>query len=129
MINMNTLPQEWLYLLALLNFVLCSAIAWACVCRIAVMSAGTTLKSYRAAYAVLLVCASASGLAPILWREWPGPGQLAMSIAALYVIALGVRNWRGGPPDYARSGPVPLDFGSSTEGAADSFDDKPHHHH
>jgi hypothetical protein len=109
MSDMNTWPQDWLYLLALVNFALCSAIGWACICRIAVMSADTTRKTYRAAYAVVLVCASASGLAPILWREWPGPGQLAMSVAVLAVLALGVSSWRHGPPTYARSAPAPLD--------------------
>ena len=109
MIDMQTVPQEILMLMALTNFAVCSAVGWACVCRFSVMSESSTKVDFRLGYTLLFSAATASGLGPWLWGEWPGPGQIAMSLAALFVIGRGLRNWRAGPPDYARSGPVPLE--------------------
>lgn len=66
------------------------------------MSAHTTRLRFRLGYAVLMVAATSSGFSPWLWGEWPGPGQISMTVAAAYVIGWGARNWRNGPPDYAR---------------------------
>lgn len=87
--------------LAWLNFVLCSIICWSCVCRIALMSRTSTRRRFRAGYSLLLVAASSSGASPILWGELPGPGQIGMAIAILYVIGAGYGSWRDGVPDYA----------------------------
>lgn len=102
MIDMLGLSYETLIGLALINFALCTGIGWACVCRISSMSRETTKARFRAGYAVLMVAATASGLSPLLWREWPGPGQIAMAVAALYVLGWGAQNWRTGPPSYAK---------------------------
>lgn len=102
MIDMQTLPFTALVAMAWVNFVLCAAIGWACLCRVAMMSAATTRARFRAGYTLLMVAATCSGLSPVLWNEWPGPGQIMMGLAAAYVIGWGPQNWRSGTPDYAR---------------------------
>lgn len=101
MIDMQTGPDWLLWMLAAANFGLCSMIAWSCVCRIALMSAETTRVRFRAGYSIMLVAASSSGCSPVLWGEWPGPGQISMALAVLYVMGVGYGYWRDGPPDYA----------------------------
>lgn len=111
MIDMNALSYGWLLFLAVVNFLLCSLIGWSAFCRMRRMSKETTKLVWRLRYVVLQVAASASGLGPWLWREWPGPGQVAMALAALFVVGLTAKGWRSGPPDYA-SRPAPLDEAS-----------------
>jgi hypothetical protein len=108
MIDMFMLPIEWRQFLAVLNFALCSAIGYSCVCRFAIMSAATAAASWRLRYVIVMVAATTSGLSPWLWGEWPGPGQITMAVACLYVIGLTAKGWREGVPDYA-SKPMPLD--------------------
>lgn len=103
MVNMETMSVVWLAWLAWVNFAICSAIGWACLCRVAMMSADSTLVRVRMGYTLLLVAAACSGLSPVLWNEWPGPGQITMALSALYVIGGGAQNWRAGPPPYART--------------------------
>jgi hypothetical protein len=102
MIDMATLGVVPLAAMAWLNFAICGAIGWACVCRVAMMTARTTKLRFRVGYTAMMVASSASGLSPVLWGEWPGPGQISMGLAALYVIGWGASNWRGGLPSYAR---------------------------
>lgn len=51
--------------------------------------------------ALMLVAATSSGLSPLLWGELPGPGQIGMALAILYVLGAGYGSWRHGVPDYA----------------------------
>lgn len=83
------------------NLVLCVLIVWSCVCRITLMDARTTLQHFRLGYAALLVAATSSGLSPLLWGELPGPGQIGMAMAILFMLGAGYGNWRHGVPDYA----------------------------
>jgi hypothetical protein len=106
MMNMLELSYETLVTLALVNFALCTAIGWSCVCRFSSMSKATTKARFRGGYTMLMVAATVSGLSPLLWREWPGPGQIAMAFAALYVLGWGAKGWRFGPPPYARKEPL-----------------------
>lgn len=108
MIDVFMLPLGVRQALALANFLLCSAIGYSCVCRFAIMSAQTVTASWRLRYVIVMVAATCSGLSPWLWGEWPGPGQIAMAVACLYVIGITARGWRDGPPSYA-SKPMPLD--------------------
>ena len=102
-------------LVALANFFVCSAIGWACLCRISVTSSDTTRTLTRWSYAGLFVAATASGFGP-LKDYWPGVPTLAMSVAVLLLLLDGVPQWRHGvPPD------VRTDL--------DHFDSKPHAHH
>lgn len=103
MIDMSLASLEARVALAFVNFALCTAIGWSCLCRIASMSRETTCCHYRAVYVLLVVAASASGFAPVLFREWPGPGQIVLALACLSYLAASSRRWRGGPPDYART--------------------------
>lgn len=100
-IDIVSWPTPAQAVLALLNLVLCAVIAWSCVCRITLMDARTTLAHFRAGYALLLVAATSSGLSPLLWGELPGPGQIGMALAILYVLGAGYGSWRHGVPDYA----------------------------
>lgn len=106
--DMMLWPQGLLYALAVLNFALCSAIGWACVCRFSSMSHGTTRMRFRAGYTLLFMAASVSGFSWLV-GEWPGPGQIAMAVAWIALLGVNAGNWRGGPPDYARSDRAPLD--------------------
>ena len=97
------------HVLALINLVLCAGIAWCCVCRIQRMSARSTRKLVRAAVAVLMGGAAASGFSPILFSEWPGPGHLVLSGGMLFLLVVSAREWRDGLPSYARSDMAPLE--------------------
>lgn len=105
MLDMPTTAQA---ALALVNFGLCGVIAWSCVCRITLMDESTTRVRFRLGYALLMVAAVSSGCSPVLWDEMPGPGQVGMAIAILYVLGAGYGAWRRGVPDYA-SKPMDLD--------------------
>lgn len=102
MIDMQQLSFVWLAAMAWLNFAVCAAIGWACLCRVAMMSKQTTRIRFRLGYTLAMVASVCSGLSPVLWGEWPGPGQISMGIAAAYVVGWGAQNWRYGPPSYAR---------------------------
>lgn len=96
------------YLLALANFAVCSGIAWCCVCRFAVMTSKSTRWDVRVNFAVLFVAASASGLAPVFFHEFPGGTQLFLAFGILAVLVSGAREWRTGLPEYARTAPAQL---------------------
>jgi hypothetical protein len=102
---MYTWDDQWLYTLAAINFVACCGIGWSCVCRFAVMSKRTTPWTWRLRYITVLVASSASGFSWV-WGEWPGPGQILMAMACLYVLGLTAKGWRVSPPLYAQSHPV-----------------------
>lgn len=85
----------------LTNFGVCMAIAWSCVCRIALMDARTTRTRFRLGYAMLLTAAVSSGLSSVLWAEVPGPGQTGIGVALLYLLGIGRGNWNKQVPDYA----------------------------
>ena len=103
MIDMSVATFETRVVLALVNLAICTGIGWSCLCRFAAMSRDTTCCHYRALYVFVFVAASASGFAPWLFREWPGPGQIVLAFASLAYLAASARRWRGGPPDYARN--------------------------
>jgi hypothetical protein len=65
------------------------------------MDTRTTRTRFRLGYALLLVAATSSGCSPVLWGEPPGPGQIGMALAILYVVGAGYGSWRRGVPDYA----------------------------
>ena len=102
MIDIDTLPSIAQLALAWLNSLLCAVVAWSCVCRIRLMDERTTRTRFRVGYSLLLACAASSGGSPVLWGELPGPGQISMALAVLYVIGVGSGAWRRGVPDYAR---------------------------
>lgn len=97
------------HLLAILNFMLCSLIGWSCICRWVQMTAKATRRDVRGAFAVLFAGATASGFSPIFWHEWPGWGDVSLALGVVLVLIVGAREWRTGQPEYAKSGPAPLD--------------------
>jgi hypothetical protein len=103
---MHTWPAEALLALAIVNFLLCSVIAWSCLCRFSVMTREHTSATWRLRYIIMLVAASASGIS-FLWGEWQGPARLCMAVGCLFVLGLTARGWRQGTPQYARR-PQPL---------------------
>lgn len=116
MIDMSTASPELRYVLAALNALVDLAISYSCWCRIAKMSRDTTLKRFRLNYSLLTAAAFASALSPLFFGEWPGPALLLLSIAVLAFLGVGYRNWSEGPPEYARSSPVPLDEAAALKG-------------
>lgn len=88
-----------LHLMALANFALCGTAAVICLCRLVAMNPNTTSR-FIFRYALLLTAASASGIQPTLFGEWPGWADLLMTTALLVFLATSSRAWRGGPPVY-----------------------------
>lgn len=101
MIDLLTFPTIAQTAMAWINLLLCALIAWSCVCRITLMDQRTIRVRFRAGYALLLVASTSSGCSPVLWGELPGPGQIGMALAILYVLGAGYGAWRQGVPDYA----------------------------
>ena len=78
---MVVIPKE-LLLLAAANLVVCTAIGWACICRLNSNRSRSHLL-YRAKYCALMVGATASGLSPILFSEWPTWPDVTMAMSVL----------------------------------------------
>lgn len=109
MMDLQTVAYEHRLLLVAINWLLCSVVGMACVCRIAKMTKPVTRKRFRAAYVGLLLAATMSGYSWLFFGEWPGPGQIALAAALIVLLGFNAGNWAHGTPDYARSGPAPLD--------------------
>lgn len=90
--------QVWV---AVVNFLLCMALGYACACRLALMTAETTSKIFRAKYALLFAAASASGFGPV-FTQWPTVTQCFLEVAILVHLGGGMRAWSQGIPAYAR---------------------------
>jgi hypothetical protein len=95
--------------MALVNFLLCSGIGWACLCRVSVMTESTTRWSTRGAYALMIGAATFSGLSPWFVRDWPGWAEILMSAAVLTHLLSTKRGWQDGVPEYAKSDDAPFD--------------------
>lgn len=95
--------------LAAANFVLCSAIGLVSGCRLSQMSMQTTRAWFRLKYAALFTLATASGFSWWLFGVSLGWWQVAPAGVVLACLLTRAPLWRAGIPDYARSGPVPLD--------------------
>lgn len=96
-----------------INILFSVAIAWICVCRVALMARETTRTSFRLLYALMIVAAVASGSSPWLFSEAPGPGAALMSAALLAQLCSSFRVWRDGVPPPARTQPGELTGGST----------------
>lgn len=95
-----------LYALALANLIGCGVSAWACLCRLTVMSAETVRTGVRLQYVVIFTGALSSGFAPLLWHEWPGWSQTLLGVVTGLALVVEMRKWRYGPPDDVRRGPT-----------------------
>lgn len=94
-----------LLLLTAINFGLCTALGWTCLCRLNLMSLSTR-RSFRAKYSVLLAAATLSGYGWLIGL-WPNLGQVVLTAAFVYVLAAGSSAWRSGPPSYAQTSAQP----------------------
>jgi hypothetical protein len=114
-IDLHLLAYDWRLALVVVNWLLCSMVGWACLCRFSAMSRRTTRRRFRVAYVCVFMAATLSGFSWLWFGEWPGPGQISMAAAWLALLGVNAGNWANGPPDYAKSAPG-------------AFDDLPHHH-
>ncbi len=79
-------------LLAVTNWLICMAVAWACICRLNSDICKRRLL-LRARYTLLLTGALASGLQPALWGEWPGIGDILFALTVLGSLLLNIQRW------------------------------------
>ncbi|MGL5785142.1 MAG: hypothetical protein ACRCYZ_06815 [Alphaproteobacteria bacterium] len=99
MLALLNVSEPALVAAAVINLVLCGAIAWASACRVAKTSRRTTRGTYRALYAASGACAFMAA-----W-SWPWVGPLwHLGLLGCYVWAftLGSVAWQRGPPPEAR---------------------------
>lgn len=79
-------------LLAVANLVICTGIAWACICRLN-SEISRRFRLARARYTLLLTGALASGLQPLLWGAWPTVGAVLFAGCVLAGLAINVVRW------------------------------------
>jgi len=78
----------------LINFAVCSAIGWACICRLN-DSISKDYKRARMRYTLLLAGATASGCAPVLFGAMAGVGHALFAGTVLIGILINVPRWKG----------------------------------
>ena len=81
-------------LLALANFLICTGIAWACICRLN-SEISRRFKLARARYTLLLAGSMACGLQPVLWGSWPDWATVFFAGCVLAGLAINVVRWYG----------------------------------
>lgn len=79
-------------LLAVFNLALCTAIVWACICRLNTQLC-KRLYAPRARYTLLLAGAVASGLQPVLFAGQPNWGTVIFSACVLAGLVINVARW------------------------------------
>lgn len=94
------------HLFAALNFLLCMAIGWICVCRLRLTS-DETLMGPRLKYSLYGAAALVHGLSPMA-GEWPGWTGLALTGSLLIGLLTSWSRWRHAVPDELQSSPAPL---------------------
>lgn len=109
MLDLQTMSHDARMIFVAANWVLCSMVGWACVCRFAAMSKSTTRSRFRFGYVMVFIAATMSGFSWLWFGEWPGPGQIAMAASWISLMGVNAGNWRDGPPVYARSDAAPFD--------------------
>lgn len=114
MIDFGLVEFEQL-LKAVINFGVCTALWFACYCRLNLMSGDTTLRSFRFKYVFLLVFVALSGLGPFIPGEWPTWSRIALTLAFWFTLHGASRAWKRGVPIYARSDSTLSDFASLDE--------------
>lgn len=86
-----------LEVLAFSNLAINSLLGWACVCRLNISHSGV-LASVRIKYTLLFTGATANGMQPWLFDQWPGEPQVFFSFVVLLSVLVGTKRWRKGPP-------------------------------
>lgn len=88
-----------MYVMSLVNFIICSGIGVVCVSRMRRMS-NKTRPLFVWNYAALFTGATACGFQPLLFREFAGWGDLLISVAILSFLSSGRKAWKEQAPDY-----------------------------
>jgi len=78
----------------LVNFAVCTAIGWACICRLN-DSVSRHYKRARVRYTLLLAGATASGCAPVLFSAMPNTGHTLFAFCVLVGLIINVPRWKG----------------------------------
>lgn len=84
-------------LLAMAHLGLCTAIVWACICRLN-SDICRRFRLPRARYALLLGGALTSGLQPMLLGSWPSVADAVFAGSVLGYLAINVVRWHRGKP-------------------------------
>ena len=98
-------------LYALANLLLCSGIAWSCICRLN----SDLCRCYmppRARYTLMLTGSTACGLSPLLFSELVGLGTVLLSMTVAASLAISALWWpapENTPPDCHCPPPPPKD--------------------
>jgi hypothetical protein len=79
---------------ALVNFGICVAIGWVCICRLNA-TVSRDYRRVRARYTLLLGGACASGCAPVLFNAPPSPGTAIFALTVLVGLLINVPRWTG----------------------------------
>lgn len=93
-------------ILLLLNFFMCSGIAWAAFCR---LNAGSKrIRWYeRAKYVFLLTATVGSALQGPLFGERPGWADVFLASALFFYLAASLHRWKNGPPEDSLNSVMP----------------------
>jgi len=78
----------------LINLAICTAIGWACICRLN-DSVSRHYKRARMRYTLLLAGATASGCAPMLFGPLAGIGYAIFAGSVLIGLVINVPRWKG----------------------------------
>lgn len=91
----NPLTWEAEALLNAANFIVCTALFWACVCRLASMSHVSAGKGTRAAYSILTMAVLGAGTSPIWSGQTVDIAQFLLAVSYLAVMVANRKAWPG----------------------------------
>jgi hypothetical protein len=103
-----SLPTMNYDVLAIINALVCSALAGICVCRLGRMHRNVLLR-VKIQYVSLLVVSLASGYSPIFFRVWPSFLFVLFAAVVLYVVWSDNFQWKSGTPKVIETIPAPLE--------------------
>lgn len=79
---------------ALINFVICTGIVWACICRLNASISRDYMRA-RMRYTLMLTGATASGCSPVLFDTLAGTGSVLLAASVLVGMIINVPRWTG----------------------------------
>lgn len=94
-----------LYLPAGVNFIICMAIIFVCICRLDKIDSSVRLR-VGFQYVALLMASAGLAAAPFFW-QFPGWAVVIFAGAVLFMLLADSFQWHHGPPESA-SAPAPL---------------------
>ncbi len=94
-----------LYLPAGVNFIICWAIIFVCICRLNHINK-KVLRRVGIQYVLLLMTTAGLAFAPFLW-QFPGWAVVFFTGAVLFMLLADSFQWHNGPPESTTT-PTPL---------------------